>query len=76
MKKRMAFLQNFKRLLHPPLPTFFLPNQQILLVQKFVENQAKSERWYDTADNLLEFTIEGDRLRDIITKVEVTDLTI
>lgn len=50
--------------------------RQILLVQKFVENQAETERWYDTADDLLEYTIAGDRLRDIITKVEVTDRTI
>lgn len=50
--------------------------RQILLVQKFVENQEETERWYDTADDLLEYTIAGDRLRDIITQVEVTDRTI
>ena len=50
--------------------------QQILLIQKFVENQKGTEMWYDTADDLLEYTIDGDRLRDIITEVEVTDRTI
>lgn len=50
--------------------------QQILLVQKFVENQEETERWYDTADDVLEYIIDGDRLRNIITKVEVTDRTI
>lgn len=50
--------------------------RKILLVQKFVDNQDETEVWYDTADELLEYTIDGDRLREIITKVEVTDRTI
>ncbi|MDR1410512.1 MAG: hypothetical protein LBJ12_09710 [Oscillospiraceae bacterium] len=31
--------------------------QQILIVEKFVPNQDETERWYDTADEALEFNI-------------------
>lgn len=34
------------------------------------------DKWCDTPDEALEYVIDGDRLRDIITKVEVTDRTI
>lgn len=51
-------------------------HEQILIVQKFVENQKDTYKWYDTADDALEFTIDGVRLRDVITQVEVTDRTI
>lgn len=49
---------------------------QILIVEKHVDNQKKTEFWADTADEALEYLIDGVRLRDIITKVEVTDRTI
>jgi hypothetical protein len=35
-----------------------------------------NDKYYKTADEALEYTIGDDRLRDIITKVEVVDRTI
>ena len=35
-----------------------------------------NELWADTVDEILEYNVGGDRLRDIITKVEVIDRTI
>ena len=32
--------------------------------------------WADTADEILEYNVGGDRLRDVITQVVVTDRTI
>ncbi|WP_040195474.1 hypothetical protein [Candidatus Soleaferrea massiliensis] len=49
---------------------------QMLISQIEVENMEQTEKWCDTADELLEYTIDGDRLRDIITKVHVLDRTI
>ncbi len=50
--------------------------EQILICEKFVENQGRTERWSNTADEALEYMIDGVRLRDIITEVEVTDRTV
>ncbi len=49
---------------------------QILISQVCIENPEETEMWYDTADEVLEYVIDGVKLRDIITKVEVTDRTI
>lgn len=49
---------------------------QMLICEKFVDNQQKTEKWCNDADEVLEYMIDGERLRDIITKVEVTDRTI
>ncbi|WP_052446572.1 DUF4417 domain-containing protein [Candidatus Soleaferrea massiliensis] len=49
---------------------------QMLISQIEVENMEQTEKWCDTADELLEYTVDGDRLRDIITKVHVLDRTI
>lgn len=49
---------------------------QIVICEKYVENQEATERWYNTADESLEYLIDGIRLRDIITEVQVTDRTI
>lgn len=46
------------------------------LPKKFVDNQQKTEKWCKDVDEVLEYMIDGERLRDIITKVEVTDRTI
>ena len=35
------------------------------------ENKQETEKWYDTADEVLEYKVGGDRLRDVITQVEV-----
>lgn len=50
--------------------------EQILIVQKDVENQKNTEKWCNTADEVLEYMIDGVCLRDIITEVEVTERTI
>lgn len=49
---------------------------QILICEKFVDNQEETEKWCDTADEVLEYMIDGVRLRDIITEVIVWDRTI
>lgn len=49
---------------------------QILISQVLVDNMRSTEKWCDSADEVLEYMIDGDRLRDIITKVDVTDRTI
>lgn len=36
----------------------------------------ETEKLYDTADELLEYLVGGDRLRDVITQVEVLYRTI
>ncbi len=41
-----------------------------------VEINLRTEMWCDTADELLEYMVGGDRLRDVITQVEVTERTI
>ena len=49
---------------------------QMLISQVLTDDMESTELWCDTADEVLEYVIDGDRLRDIITKVEVTDRTI
>ena len=49
---------------------------QILIVEKYVNNRKETELWSDTTDEALEYIIDGVRLREIITEVEVTDRTI
>lgn len=49
---------------------------QILISQVLTDNMEATEKWCDNADEVLEYAIDGDRLRDIITKVDVTDRTI
>lgn len=50
--------------------------EQILISQILIENQEETEMWCDSPDEALEYRIDGIRLRDIITEVEVTDRTI
>ncbi len=40
------------------------------------EYEITSEFWADTVDEILDFEIEGEKIRDIITKVEIVDRTI
>ena len=49
---------------------------QMLISQVLVDNMGATEKWCDNADEVLEYIIDGERLRDIITKVEVTDRTL
>ena len=48
-------------------------NNRITIYEPY---KPETEVSFDTADDLLEYTISGDRLRDIITQVEVWDRTI
>ena len=41
-----------------------------------VEVNTRTEKWCDTADEILEYMIGGDRLRDVITQVKVWERTI
>ena len=49
---------------------------QMLISQVCIEHPEETEKWCDTADEVLEYIIDGVRLREIITEVEVTDRTI
>lgn len=49
---------------------------QMLISQVCIDNPELTEKWCNTADDVLEYVIDGERLRDIITKVEVSDRTI
>ncbi|MBP3705223.1 MAG: hypothetical protein J6I98_06795 [Clostridia bacterium] len=42
----------------------------------FAHIDGSSEKWFDTLDLLLDHCFNGDRLRDVITQVEVLDRTI
>ena len=41
-----------------------------------VEVNTRTERWCDTADDLLEYIVGSDRLYDVITQVKVWEHTI
>lgn len=49
---------------------------QMMISQIYVDDAERNEKWCDNADEVLEYVIDGDRLRDIITKVDVTGRTI
>lgn len=51
---------------------------QMLISQIYIDiNDAiATEKWCDTADEVLEYRVGGDRLRDVITQVTVLDRTI
>ena len=40
------------------------------------EINARTEKWCDTADEILEYIVGSDRLRDVITQVKVWERTI
>jgi len=48
----------------------------MLISQIFVDDIVAAEKWCDTADEVLEYMVEDDRLRDVITQVTVWDRTI
>ncbi len=39
-------------------------------------NKPETEKWCDNVDEVLDYIVEGDMLRDVITKVKVWDRTI
>jgi len=41
-----------------------------------VETNTRTAKWCDTADELLEYMVGNDRLRDVITRVKVWERTI
>ncbi|MEE1060481.1 MAG: hypothetical protein UH080_01490 [Ruminococcus sp.] len=45
-------------------------------MKNHTEYSPSDEMWGDTADEILEYIVSGDRLRDVITKVEVIVRTI
>lgn len=49
---------------------------QILISQIYTDNAEQTEKWCDTVDEVLEYVIDGEHLRDMITDVEVIDRTI
>ena len=49
---------------------------QILISQIRVENYLDTEKWCDTPDEVLEYMVGPDRLRDVITQVTVLDRSI
>ncbi len=49
------------------------PDDLIYICEAYTEKNAKE---YQTVDEALEYIIDGQRLRDIITKVKVWDRTI
>lgn len=66
--KAFAFFSNVQHTQDSPF--------QILITQIYIENQQETEMWYDTTDEVLEYLVNGIRLRDIITQVEVRVRTI
>lgn len=66
--KEFGIWPKLKKTLDSPL--------QICISQVRVEHMEQTEKWCDTADEVLEYVIDDFRLRDIITEVEVTDRTI
>lgn len=49
---------------------------QKMISQVGIEDPASTEKWCDTADEVLEYMVGDDRLRDVITQVTVWDRTI
>lgn len=49
---------------------------QMCITQNYIDDPEATEMWCDTADELLEYMVGSDRLRDVITQVEVIDRTI
>ena len=49
---------------------------QICISQILIEDYLKTTKWCDTADEALEYMVGDDRLRDVITEVQVIMRTI
>lgn len=49
---------------------------QMLISQIYIDDPVSTEKWCDTADEVLEYVVGGDRLRDVITQITVWDRTI
>jgi len=49
---------------------------QMFISEILVDDMAATEKWCNTADEVLEYMVGDDRLRDVITQVTVWDRTI
>lgn len=49
---------------------------QMFITQVKIENYEETEKWCNTVDELLDYIIDGVKLREIITQIEVIDRTI
>lgn len=49
---------------------------QMLISQVLIENMEATAKWCNNADEVPEYIIDGERLRDIITQADVTGRTI
>jgi len=47
------------------------PEQMLVCLAGDLTEEEGKEMWCDTADDLLEYRVGGDRLRDVITQVKV-----
>ena len=52
------------------------PPRMVIAQTGSAEINSRTEKWCDTADEILEYMVGDDRLRDVITKVIVTERTI
>lgn len=52
------------------------PGKMVIAQAGTVEVNLRTEMWCDTADELLEYMVGEDRLRDVITQVKVWERTI
>ncbi len=57
-------------------PTPGAGSKMVICQAGMAEVNARTERWCDTADEVLEYMVGGDRLRDVITQVTVIERTI
>ena len=58
------------------VPTAGTAPKMLICQAGSAEVNARTEKWCDTADEILEYMVGEDRLRDVITQVKVWDRTI
>ena len=58
------------------IPTGSMTSRMVIAQAGSAEVNVQTEKWCDTADELLEYTVGEDRLRDVITQVTVIERTI
>ena len=46
-------------------------DQKIFIGKDYIEGEPEDENWYDTIDEVLDHVIDGQKLREIITQVQV-----
>lgn len=57
-------------------PTAGAATKMMICQAGSAEVNTRTEKWCDTADEILEYIVGGDRLRDVITQVKVWERTI